>query len=154
MEFAVEEIRQITESVWTSTLGMPIEPRADMKPSEMEHAIAACIQITGGWQAVIALYCPARLARSAAAAMFGVSDEAVTPDDLQDVMCELVNIIGGNVKGMLEGSCQISLPALVEGLNYSLIFPRHMLLSNATFQCQDQPLIVMFLGADKSRSRQ
>lgn len=149
MEFAVEEIRQITESVWTSTLGMPIEPRAAMKPSEIEHAMAACIQITGGWQAVVVLYCPARLVRRAAAAMFGMSDEAATPDDLQDVMCELVNIIGGNVKGMLEGPCHISLPAFIEGLNYRLVFPRHMLLGNATFQCQDQPLIVMFLGEDK-----
>ena len=155
MRFAQSELREITESVWTSLLGIELQPGPEeVDPSGMQRPMASCVQITGGWQAAVVLYCPTGLALRAAAIMFGVDEQTVAADDIQDVMCELVNIIGGNIKGMLSGSCNICLPTLVQGLDYKLIFPRHLLLSRVSFDCEGQPLLVMLLGEDKSPSRQ
>jgi hypothetical protein len=50
----------------------------------------------------------AAVARLLASRMLGVADPLL--DDLLDVMSEIGNIVGGNVKSLLRHSCRLSLP--------------------------------------------
>jgi hypothetical protein len=82
--------------------------------------------------------------------VFGDNEKAASIDDTCDAMCELVNIISGNIKGLLSGSSHLSLPSLVRGQDFRLIFPRHILLSEAAFTYESEHLLVMLLGEDKT----
>jgi chemotaxis phosphatase CheX-like protein len=95
---------------------------------------------------VVWLYCPYALARHAAGVMFDVTKDSATTDDVKDVLCELINIIAGNIKGVLSGSNRLSLPHIVSGSDLQLRFTRHVLLSETSFILDSQPLVVSLLG--------
>jgi chemotaxis protein CheX len=154
MKFAELELRQITEETWKIVLGEELQLSA--RPStagKVEDSIAACAEITGDWQLAVVLNCPVAAARQAAATMFGTTGTDKRPEDLQDAICELINIIAGNVKGVLSGFSHLSLPNLVKGMDVKLMFPRYVLLSEVHFTFEGQPLCVMLLGKDKLSPR-
>ena len=154
MKFAEHEVRQIAAETWKIILGEELEPAMKrITPDEIEDSMAACAQITGDWQLAVVLYCSSALARHAATVMFGAEEETTSAEDVNDVMCELINIIAGNVKGVLSGSSQMSLPNLVKGQDFKHMFPRHVLLSEADFTCNGQPVLVIVLGEDRIAAR-
>jgi hypothetical protein len=65
----------------------------------------------------------------------------------------LVNIVAGNIKGVLSGSSDLLLPSLIRGKDFMLMFPRHVLLSEVAFGYAGEPVIVMLLGEDKLTDR-
>ncbi len=154
MKFAENEVRQITEDTWKIVLGeeLQISP-GPFTPKEIPNSIATCAHITGDWELAVVLYCSAKVARNAATIMFGADEATMTIDDIQDAMCELINIIAGNIKGILSGSTHLALPSLIKGHDFKLMFPRHVLLSEAHFSYRDEPILVMLLGEDKLASR-
>jgi CheY-specific phosphatase CheX len=150
MRFAESELRQITEETWQILLGENLQryPRL-VSLAQVERPVAACAQIVGDWDLGVIAYCPQALAQHAACLMFRIVRDKVTSLDVQDVMCELVNIIAGNVKGMLSGTNFLSLPSFTEGGEFELRFTRHVLLSEACFAFESQPLLVQVLGEDR-----
>lgn len=154
MKFAEAELRQITEETWRIVLGEELDGCLIAGvPIDIKDSIAACAQITGDWQLAVVLQCPIALARHVATIMFGTEQENGSPEDIQDAMCELINIIAGNIKGVLSGSSHLSLPNLVKGQDFKLMFPRHILLSEAGYLYEGQPLLVKVLGKDSLATR-
>lgn len=154
MKFAETELRQISEDTWKIVLGDELEPRAEtIAPAAIDDCIAATAQIAGDWQLAVVIYGSAAMARHAATVMFGTAQEDDKPEDVQDAMCELVNIVAGNVKGVLSGSSHLSLPTLIRGNDFKMTFPRHILLSEAAFSYASEPVMIMLLGEDKLASR-
>lgn len=151
MKFAETELRQITEDTWRIVLGEDLEPSHEaLTPGTIPDPIAACMQIAGDWQLAVVVYCSVALARHAAGLMFGTEGDDANAEDVNDTMCELVNIIGGNVKGVLSGTSHLSLPNLVKGQDFKLMFPRHVPLGEAGFMSQGQPILVVVLGEDRA----
>jgi chemotaxis protein CheX len=118
-----QEIEQLTMSIWDSILKLPIEPDASSPLPAGDRTMSACVHITGAWNGAVALSCGTGLASAAAGIMFGLGQADPATADMQDAMGELVNMIGGNVKALLPGTCQLSLPAVVEGSDYSVRVP-------------------------------
>ncbi|MBI2365785.1 MAG: chemotaxis protein CheX [Deltaproteobacteria bacterium] len=130
MKFAEQEVRQIAEETWKIILGEELEPTMKrITPGEIEDSMAACAQITGDWQLAVVLYCSSSLARHVATVMFGSDEMETSAADVNDAMCEMINVIAGNVKGVLSGSSHLTLPNLVKGQDFKLMFPRHVLMS-------------------------
>ena len=155
MKFAENELRQITEETWQIILGEELQgTSAQITPSQINQCIAACAQIAGDWQLAVVLYCSADVARNAAGVMFDAEGVTVSNEDIHDAICELINIIAGNIKGALSGSSHLSLPNLVRGKDFKLMFPRHVLLSECHFIYRGEPLLVMLLGEDALAARE
>lgn len=155
MRFAETELRQITEATWRVVLSEELETsRVAVPPSEMKSPMAACAQIGGDWQLEVLLYCSKALAQNAAGVMFVTEPAKTSAADVQDTLCELINIIAGNVKGVLSGNNHLSLPRVADGSDFSLRFPRHVLLGEAAFCHGGEPLIVRLLGEDKMMPRE
>lgn len=142
MEFAQQDICTLAEGVWQSILNLPIElaPETAMNESEM---MAGCVQITGGWQGAVCLNCDSRLAARAASIMFGTEADASSKSEMQDALGELVNMIGGNLKGLINEPCQLSLPTLVDGSDYSLRIPRSNVILRVPLRCEGFALEVV-----------
>lgn len=156
MEFPENDIRQLTEHIWMTSLGLAIHPSAKKEwvPNGGERILASCIQITGFWEGALALLCPEGLARRVAAIMFSLEPEAVTMEQVQDALGELANIIGGNIKAMLPNLCHLSLPVVAEETDYKVRVPGSRLLKQFAFECQGQPLLLSLLERDPEQPQE
>ena len=105
-----ELIRELTRVVWSTVVGMDAEERLTIPPGAEE--ITTSVDITGAWVGTVSLSFSRVLGRRLAAAMLECPESETTPALVQDVVSELANVIGGNVKGVLPGPCKLSLPRL------------------------------------------
>jgi CheY-specific phosphatase CheX len=123
------DIEQIVQSIFSIMLNMELERANDWPPSDCESLLTS-IQISGDWMGGVVLEMSPSMARSAAAAMLQSPEDCVTSADQEDAGAELVNIIGGNVKCLLEGACTLSLPTVVGGRNIGLRIPHTELIDD------------------------
>jgi CheY-specific phosphatase CheX len=143
MQFLENEIAEVTQSVWSTVVGVSVHRRvAPEAEAGTGRTLEGSVQITGAWEGAVALSCSATLARKAAATMFGLVPEAASTTDTQDAIGELTNMTGGNIKSLLPEPCRLSLPTVVEGTDYTLRVPGSRLVSEVAFECDGQSLIV------------
>jgi chemotaxis protein CheX len=108
------DLAEMVEQVWVSYLdpeGLnPLIPTYDEnQPSEVHSSVS----ITGSWTGHVVYASSTTAARKAAAAFLAMEPDEVSPEDLSDVLGELANIVGGNVKAMLPPGAMLSLPQVV-----------------------------------------
>ena len=108
------DLAEMVEQVWVSYLDpegvSPLVPTYDEnQPSEVHSSVS----ITGSWTGVIVYASSTTAARRAAAAFLAMGEDEVGTEDLSDVLGELANIVGGNVKAMLPPGTLLSLPQVV-----------------------------------------
>jgi chemotaxis protein CheX len=70
----------------------------------------AWVMIDGSWSGQVILRCSAGQAAALTSAFLSGSGEQVSAERIVDVLGELANIVGGNVKGMLPTDCVLSQP--------------------------------------------
>jgi chemotaxis protein CheX len=74
--------------------------------------MAATIEITGAWNGTACLSCSEAAGRHAASVMFAMQDDEVSDEEISDAIGELINVVGGNIKSLLPGPTEMSLPAV------------------------------------------
>jgi chemotaxis protein CheX len=116
VEVVVKEsdLAEMVEQVWVAYLdpeGLSplIRTGDDGQPSEVHSSVS----ITGSWTGHIVYASSTAAARKAAAAFLAMEPDEVSQDDVSDVLGELANIVGGNVKAMLPPGAALSLPQVV-----------------------------------------
>lgn len=143
MPIAEQQLRDIATDIWSVMLDMTLEA----SPTPAIHALGdgalvGCVQITGAWEGAVTVDLPAALARRACAAMLDVDERECAVDDVQDTVGELVNMTGGNVKALLPGASQLSLPSVTMGHDFHVTVPRGRVVAEAAFECDGQPVQV------------
>jgi chemotaxis protein CheX len=138
-----DSICEITENVWSSVLGLPVTRTIGLIS---EPGITGCVQIAGAWQGAVILRCGAELADRAATIVF--ETEATTKDQLQDVLAELSNMMGGNIKALMAEPSRLSLPTVIDGTNYLARMPGSRLVSELAFDCEGHRFLVTVLEKD------
>jgi chemotaxis protein CheX len=109
-----EDLQAIAEQVWASYLDAEgTRPLLVVPPADPPRDVTASVSVTGAWQGHIVVSCSAPASRSVAGALLGVDLADVTPEDVTDAVGELVNIIGGNVKGLMPEPSALSLPVVL-----------------------------------------
>jgi hypothetical protein len=73
-------------------------------------ALTARIDYRGGFQGSLVATFDEPLALRLTSMMMKLSPERCTQGDLYDALGEIVNIAAGNLKGLLPGDCQVTLP--------------------------------------------
>jgi hypothetical protein len=103
----------IAEQVWESLLRAPALPWRGESPAMDGDIVDAQITLDGGaWHGLVRLVCLAATAEQMAVAMLDAHDETLTQEDVFDAVGEVVNVVGGNVKGVLSGSVALGLPVV------------------------------------------
>ncbi len=97
--------------VWETFVGTDI---VDGPPAELDNAHSAAISIGGEWTATIIVAMSDELVRRYTCALLEMTDDDLTHDDIRDALGELVNVVGGNIKGLLDddGKSTLSLPVV------------------------------------------
>ena len=110
----VDDLAEMVDQVWVSYLdpeGTSPLMRVDDEPKTCE--VHSSVSITGSWHGHIVYASSTAAAKMAAAAFLAMEADEVSQEDLSDVLGELANIVGGNVKAMLPAGCFLSLPQVV-----------------------------------------
>jgi len=113
----------LAEAVWDSMLGQQLERVSPDDTGITGAMLTACVQVAGDWNGAITLQCSKACAETMAAAMFDLPVEELPGTDVFDALGELVNMTGGSVKGMVEGTNTLTLPTVVEGDQSALVLP-------------------------------
>jgi chemotaxis protein CheX len=85
--------------------------------------VHSSVSITGSWTGHVVYASSTQAARRAAAAFLAMEVDEVSQDDVSDVLGELANIVGGNVKAMLPPGAFLSLPQVVLAPESTARFP-------------------------------
>jgi chemotaxis protein CheX len=108
-----EDIRKVTESVWSAMLGVNLISTDGAPRLAKQGFLTGCVYIVGGWEGLTTIQCSERLARKAASIMFGCDEPQA--EEIRDALGELVNMTGGNIKSLLPGPCELSLLSSSKG---------------------------------------
>jgi chemotaxis protein CheX len=149
MESFDNALFETVRNIWTVILGLEVqddvESDAALARLNAVPTLTASVQLTGAWDGSVLLYCTAGLARRAAAVMFGMEPTEMSDEEIGDALGELANMTGGNVKALLPQPCDLSLPAVVEGIDYRFVVPGSRVLSNILLSCEGEPFLVTLL---------
>jgi CheY-specific phosphatase CheX len=117
MSVGATQIHKVTQQVWSTVLGMRIEP-VPKGGAMTERFVSGKVRISGAWEGAVTVFCSAKLARAAASAMFALGPAEASSEEVSDAVGELANMVGGNIKTLIKGDCRLSLPAVVQGVDY------------------------------------
>jgi len=124
MEIGAGQLGEIVQSIWSSMLGIEAELDATaVVPNGPERHVTACVHFTGGWEGSVVLECPETLGLEAASLMFAMEPSETGLSEMKDALGELANMVAGNVKPLLPNPCQISMPTVVDGVEYEVSLP-------------------------------
>ncbi|GJL80113.1 MAG: hypothetical protein NPINA01_31020 [Nitrospinaceae bacterium] len=140
MQFFEAEIKEYSEFAW-STFDLKTSPSSQANHENLEDSVTANVQISGNWQGVVTLKIEMDLAHQLAEKMFSLEKGKATPDEINDAVAEMINMIGGNLKSLLPQPCQLSLPIIdLKGALFE--FPFTEQLSEVVFECQGKKFMV------------
>ena len=108
------------------------------QPSEVQSSVS----ITGSWTGHVVYASSTAAARRAAAAFLAMEMEEVSEEDVSDVLGELANIVGGNVKAMLPPGAFLSLPQVILAPESTARYPNAERISGVYGMWDDQPVSI------------
>ncbi|MGK2959429.1 MAG: chemotaxis protein CheX [Acidimicrobiales bacterium] len=147
MDIQEDDIVQIVTDIWTSMLGIDAEfAGAGGELKSEERVLAASVQINGDWQGVITVICSEHLARQFAGTMLDMDPVKIDRAEVHDAIGELANITGGNLKSLVDGFGQLSLPVVTEGLELAFSIPGSKVVSNLAFHSGDETFSILIVA--------
>lgn len=111
---STDDLAEMAEQVWSSYLDPEgMQPLIRAEGGETNAEVHSAVSITGPWEGAVVFGSSRIAAQRAAAAFLAIDVADVSEEDVADVLGELANIVGGNVKAMLPPGCLLSLPQVV-----------------------------------------
>jgi chemotaxis protein CheX len=137
------DLAEMVEQVWVSYLDPeginPLIPTGDeSQPSDVHSSVS----ISGSWTGHVVYASSEAAARKAAAAFLAMGEDEVSPEDIADVLGELANIVGGNVKAMLPQGALLSLPQVVLAPETATKYPNAQRISGLYGVWEGEPVSV------------
>jgi chemotaxis protein CheX len=149
MEMTDLDFAEMVESVFTGMLGFELtRTHCETIPTPGQPRFIGTVHISGSWQGSVVVECPEDFGRIVAGTMFGSEPADVTDEELSDVVGELANMTGGNVKALLEGESALSLPTVVRGSDFRVIVPGTHLTRSLAYECEGYVFEVRVLSKD------
>jgi len=154
VEVNENDLAEMVAQVWESYLDpegvSPLIPTYDEnQPSEVHSSVS----ITGSWTGHVVYASSTTAARRAAAAFLAMEPDEVSPDDLSDVLGEIANIVGGNVKAMLPPGALLSLPQVVLAPESTTVYPNAERISGVYGMWEGEPVSVS-MWASRSENKE
>ncbi|MFN8706967.1 MAG: chemotaxis protein CheX, partial [Planctomyces sp.] len=104
-------LQQVVNDVCTGMLGLNVEPSETVSCDEPD-AVSAVIRISGDWNSLVQVLAPRSTAKVIASTMFSMTEDELTEAEIADAVGEIVNMVGGNLKGIVQGDSSLSLPCV------------------------------------------
>jgi len=135
-EVSVELLAQIVESVFTTMMDLEVTP-SDAPWNPSGDRLTSTVYLTGEWNGAVLFDCNPRQACQFAGRILSMDPPAIVDDDVRDVLGELANMIGGNMKCGMTTGVSLSMPTVMEGRDYDMRICGSQVLERIAFQCAD-----------------
>jgi chemotaxis protein CheX len=150
-----DDLAEMVDQVWVSYLDpdgvSPLVPTGDDgQPSEVHSSVS----ISGAWTGHVVYASSVAAARKAAAAFLAVDPGEVSQEDLSDVLGELANIVGGNVKAMLPAGCFLSLPQVVLAPDAATRYPNAERVTGLYGLWEGEPVSISLWQSRNDRNKE
>ena len=139
------EVIQVVESVFATMLsltvnqeGTPWFPSADR--------LTSALHLAGDWNGAVLLECSRSQACRLAGRFLSQDPPESVDDDVRDVLGELANMIGGNMKSGMVAGISLSMPTVMDGSNYDLHVCGATVQDQLSFQCEDGEFLVTVMS--------
>ena len=147
-EFDVKTpVNNQTVEVFGMMLSMALETSEDDLKSALDgDRLVGAVNFVGPLMGNFSIHVGREFSRQMTAAMLGIEQEEVEgKDDVKDVISELCNIIGGNLKSKFCDSgmvCELSTPTLTAGSNFKIKIKDMVRQDRFSFRYGDTPIVV------------
>jgi chemotaxis protein CheX len=114
LELPQGAVAQIVEAVFATMMNLEVKEAAQSWAASADR-LTASVHLTGEWNGVVMMECDARQACHFAGRFLSLEPPQSVDETVRDVLGELANIIGGNVKCVLTPGIRLSMPAVIDG---------------------------------------
>jgi chemotaxis protein CheX len=139
------ELAQIVESVFATMLGLDVgECGTPWFPNG--DRLTAAVHMAGDWNGAVLLECDRRQACQFAGRFLSAETPDTVDDVVRDLLGELINMIGGNMKSVLARGIRLSMPSVVDGSDYCVRICGAKVRERFAFQCAEGPFWITILA--------
>jgi chemotaxis protein CheX len=146
--FADQELIDRVAECWSTYLDVATVETVSadaLEPPPM--AVTAAVAFNGAWDGHLRISAPVGPAAEIAGMMLAMEIGDVTDQDMADALGELVNIIGGNMRGLLPQPNQLGLPVVTVGGRGAMRFPASRPSLTVTIVWKGEPIEFCLLQA-------
>jgi len=145
---SVDMLAGIVRSVFITMLGLEVSG-SEAHFSSHGDRLTSFVHFTGGWNGAVLFECTRRQACQFAGRILAMNPPQSVDDDVRDVIGELANMIGGNMKSGMPPGVRLSMPTVMEGRDYDVRVCGSQLLERLAFQCADGDFWVTVLATSE-----
>ena len=145
VEILPNELAQIVSSVFGAMMDLEAS-ECDSQWFPGEDRLTAVIHLAGDWNGAISVECSRQQACRFASRFLSIDPSEIVDDMVRDVLGELANMIGGNLKCVLTQGIRLSMPSVVDGGDYCLRVCGAEIRERLAFQCAEGPFWVTVLA--------
>ena len=138
------ELAQIVESVFAAMLNLEVT-QCEEPWFPGGNRLTAAVHLAGDWSGAVLVECDGEQACRFAGRFLSMDPPGVVDDVVRDVLGELANMIGGNLKCVLTRGIRLSMPSVVDGSDYGLRVCGAQIRERCSFQCAEGPFWVTVL---------
>jgi len=131
-----EILAQIVESVFTNMLGIDVS-RCESAWVEEPDRLTSAVDMSGDWNGTLVFQCTPWQACRFAGRLLSEPPPLAVDDGVRDVVGELANMIGGNMKACVTIGLTLSLPFVTDGSNPDPGTRDATLQERLAFECTD-----------------
>jgi chemotaxis protein CheX len=118
-EVSAEIVNNIVESIFETMMDIRVS-QGDIPWRPASDRVTASITLEGDSQGAVSLECNRNQACQFAGRFLSMDPPAAMDDDVRDMLGELVNMIGGNIKSVMASNARLSMPCVIDGSNHEM----------------------------------
>jgi len=142
---SAEMVAQTVEAVFLAMMDLEVSPgKTPLAPSRDQ--LTSAVQLSGLWNGALLFECDRRQACQFTGRFLSMDPPGVVTEDVRDVLGELANMIGGNIKSAVAAGLSLSLPWVMEGGDYGRRLCGTEVQDRLAFDCEDGPFWVTLLA--------
>jgi chemotaxis protein CheX len=138
-------LEEIVQSVFITMMGLEVSPSATSTTPPGKR-LTSFVQLTGEWNGAVMLECSEQQACQFAGRILAMDAPEDVDDDVRDMLGELANMIGGNMKSGMATGIRLSMPTVMDGSDYDLRVCGAKVKNKLAFDCADGKFWVTVLS--------
>ena len=140
-----EMLAQTVQAVFLNMMSLEVSP-SETPWAPSHDQLTSAVHISGAWNGALLLECDRQLACQFAGRFLSLDSPETVNDDVRDVLGELANMIGGNMKSALAAGLSLSMPSVTDGSDYAVRVCGSRIQDRLAFECADGPFWVTLLA--------
>jgi chemotaxis protein CheX len=140
-----EMLAQTVEAIFLNMMNLEVSP-GGTPWAPFHDQLTSSVHLSGVWNGALLFECDRRQACQFAGRFLSMDPPEVVTDDVRDVLGELANMIGGNMKSAMATGLSLSMPSVTDGSDYGLRVCGSEIQDRLAFECADGPFWVTLLA--------